>query len=74
MAVPGRRLNSLYSRRIVGWAMGDSLERHLVIAALQMAIKMRSRPQVCCITPGKGSQYASATIIEAFVDPISNAL
>ena len=28
----------LYSRRIVGWAMSDSLQRQLVIDALQMAL------------------------------------
>jgi transposase InsO family protein len=49
----------LYSRRIVGWAMSDSLQRQVVIDALQMAIVAR-RP-----TPGllhhsdRGSQYAS---------------
>jgi len=50
----------LYSRRIVGWAMGDSLERHLVIAALQMAIKMRQPPPGLLHHSDRGSQYASA--------------
>jgi transposase InsO family protein len=49
----------LYSRRIVGWAMGDSLERHLVIAALQMAIKMRQPPPGLLHHSDRGSQYAS---------------
>ena len=31
----------LYSRRIIGWAMDDNLERWLAIDALQMAIDTR---------------------------------
>lgn len=49
----------LYSRRIVGWAMSDSLERHLVIAALQMATKMRQPPPGLLHHSDRGSQYAS---------------
>lgn len=49
----------LYSRRIVGWAMSDSLERHLVIAALQMALKMRQPPPGLLHHSDRGSQYAS---------------
>jgi transposase InsO family protein len=49
----------LYSRRIVGWAMSDSLERHLVIAALQMAIQMRQPPPGLLHHSDRGSQYAS---------------
>ena len=49
----------LHSRRIVGWAMSDSLEGHLVIAALQMAIKMRQPPPALLHHSDRGSQYAS---------------
>jgi putative transposase len=49
----------LYSRRIVGWAMSHSLERHLVIAALHMAIKMRQPPPGLLHHSDRGSQYAS---------------
>jgi transposase InsO family protein len=49
----------LYSRRIVGWAMSDSLERHLVIAALQMAIVRRQPPPGLLHHSDRGSQYAS---------------
>jgi transposase InsO family protein len=49
----------LYSRRIVGWAMSDSLERYLVIAALQMALKMRQPPPGLLHHSDRGSQYAS---------------
>lgn len=50
----------LWSRRVVGWSTGPSLQSCLVIAALQMALQHR-RP-----TPGllhhsdRGGQYASA--------------
>jgi putative transposase len=49
----------LYSRAIVGWAVSAVIDRHLVIAALEMAVKRR------CPGPGllhhsdQGSQYAS---------------
>lgn len=49
----------LFSRRIVGWAMSDSLERPFVIAALQMAIKMRQPPPGLLHHSDRGSQYAS---------------
>lgn len=49
----------LFSRRIVGWAMGTTLERSLVLSALAMAIANR-RPQgrLLCHSD-RGSQYAS---------------
>ncbi len=37
-------LIDLFSRRIVGWAMSDCLDRSLVIAALQMALETRQPP------------------------------
>lgn len=49
----------LFSRRVVGWALGSRITKSLVINALQMAI-FRRRP-----TPGvmfhsdRGSQYCS---------------
>jgi putative transposase len=49
----------LYSRRIVGWAMSDGLERYLVIAALHMAIKMRQPLPGLLHHSDRGSQYAS---------------
>ena len=54
----------LFSRRIVGWSMAPSLERTLVIDALQMAVTTRN-PDEGLIHPGgephsdRGSQYAS---------------
>jgi len=49
----------LYSRRIVGWAMSDSLERQLVINALQMALITRRPPPGLLHHSDRGSQYAS---------------
>jgi putative transposase len=50
----------LYSRKIVGWAMGDSLHRQLVIDAMQMAITARKPPPGLLHHSDRGSQYASA--------------
>jgi transposase InsO family protein len=49
----------LYSRRIVGWAMSDSLHRQLVIDALQMAITARQPLPGLLHHSDRGSQYAS---------------
>lgn len=49
----------LYSRRIVGWAMSDCLERQLVIDALLMALQARRPPPGLLHHSDRGSQYAS---------------
>ena len=49
----------LYSRRIVGWAMSDSLHRQVVIDALQMAIAIRQPQPGLLHHSDRGSQYAS---------------
>lgn len=49
----------LHSRRIVGWAMSDSLHRQLVIDALLMAIQTRQPPPGLLHHSDRGSQYAS---------------
>jgi putative transposase len=49
----------LYSRRIVGWAISDSLHRQLVIDALQMALTARQPPPGLLHHSDRGSQYAS---------------
>jgi putative transposase len=49
----------LYSRRIVGWAMGDRLTTELVAAALSMAIARRRPPAGLLHHSDRGSQYAS---------------
>lgn len=40
----------LFSRRVVGWAMSECIDRHLVLAALDMALKGRRPPRGRCTT------------------------
>lgn len=49
----------LFSRRIVGWAMGETLERSLVLSALDMAIQNRHPKAGLLCHSDRGSQYAS---------------
>jgi len=49
----------LYSRRIVGWSMGERISRHLVIDALRMAIAARRPERVLIHHSDRGSQYTS---------------
>jgi transposase InsO family protein len=51
----------LYSRRLVGWAMGSSLETALPLAALQMALLHRRPPPGLLHHSDRGVQYASAS-------------
>lgn len=48
------------SRFLVGWAMGDSLEASLPIAAMQMALRRRRPPPGLLHHSDRGVQYASA--------------
>lgn len=49
----------LYSRRIVGWAMGESLEVALTLAALEMALQQRQPAPGLLHHSDRGVQYAS---------------
>jgi len=49
----------LASRRVVGWSMGESLERELVIRALQMAVARRRPAAGLMMHTDRGSQYVS---------------
>jgi len=49
----------LYSRKIVGWAMGDRLTQDLVIKALKMATERRRPSRGLLLHSDRGSQYAS---------------
>jgi putative transposase len=54
----------LYSRRVVGWAVGPNPDRHLVVRALEMAIARR-RPQPGLIFHSdRGVQYAAGDVQE----------
>jgi transposase InsO family protein len=50
----------LYSRRVVGWAMGNSLERGLCLTALRMALETRRPAPGLVHHSDRGTQYASA--------------
>jgi len=48
-----------YSRRVVGWAMGNSLETDLPLSALEMALKHRQPSGDLLHHTDRGCQYAS---------------
>ena len=51
----------LFSRQVVGWAMGEQHDAHLATAALDMAIR-RTRPAAGLIVHSdRGSEFANAT-------------
>jgi len=50
----------LFARRVVGWSMQPTLERHLVLAALRHALAGRRPPAGLIHHSDRGSQYASA--------------
>jgi transposase InsO family protein len=50
----------LYSRKIVGWAMGESLDSCLILKALAMALLHRNPPANLLLHSDRGVQYASA--------------
>ncbi len=49
----------LYSRFVVGWAVSTVIDRHLVIKALEMALKRRGHADGRVFHSDQGSQYAS---------------
>lgn len=49
----------LFSRRIVGWAMDQTIERSLVLSALNMALNGRRPGKHLLCHSDRGSQYAS---------------
>ena len=49
----------LFSRRIVGWSMDKSMDRHLVIQALLMAVWKRQPKNAVLVHSNKDSQYGS---------------
>lgn len=53
-------LLDLHSRRVVGWAMSERIDRHLVLGALSMAVVNRGVPTGELVHHSdRGSQYAS---------------
>lgn len=54
----------LYSRRVVGWAMRDRLDTHLVESAWRMAVINRHPPADLLHHSDRGSQYTSETYLK----------
>ena len=52
-------LIDLYSRRVVGWAMGETMTADLVVQALEMAQGRRKPPPGLIVHTDRGTQYAS---------------
>jgi transposase InsO family protein len=52
-------VEDLYSRRVVGWSMGTSLESRLAVDALHMALEQRWPDAGLLAHSDRGSQYAS---------------
>src|SRR5690606_14608321 len=57
LAVPGAVMD-LFSRTIVGWAMGSTLHTDLMLQALMMAVWRRKPPAGLLIHSDQGTQYA----------------
>jgi putative transposase len=55
----------LFSRRVVGWSMGETLERGLVLGALEMARSGRQPGPGLLVHSDRGSQYASLDFQQA---------
>jgi putative transposase len=49
----------LFSRRIVGWSMDKTMDRHLVIRALLMAVWKRQPKEAVLVHSDQGRQYGS---------------
>ena len=52
-------VEDLYSRRIVGWSMGERIDSRLVVDALEMAVARRLPGAGLVAHSDRGSQYAS---------------
>jgi putative transposase len=52
----------LFSRKVVGWKLGESLEAELVVTALQNALSMRTRDRGLYFHSDRGSQYSSQAV------------
>jgi putative transposase len=52
-------VEDLYSRQVVGWAMGERIDSRLVVDALEMAVARRLPGDGLVAHSDRGSQYAS---------------
>lgn len=58
-------LLDVFTRKIVGWAMGPTLDAALALRALTMAIGRRSAPPGLIVHSDRGSQFASTDYRQA---------
>jgi len=49
----------LYSRKVVGWSMSESIDKNLVCNAFSNAMSLRGRPKGVIMHTDRGSQYCS---------------
>jgi putative transposase len=52
----------LFSRRVVGWKLGESLEAELVVTALRNALVLRQPAEGLYFHSDRGSQYSSEAV------------
>ncbi len=55
----------LHTRRVIGWAMHESLDARLCLAALQMALTQRRPAAGLIVHSDRGAQFASAAYRQA---------
>lgn len=58
----------LFSRKIIGWQMGTTLETHLVTDALQGALQTRQTEAGLLVHSDRGSQYTSTACRQLLAD------
>ena len=61
-------LIDLFSRRVVGWSMSDSLHRGIALSALAQARALRCPPRGLIVHHDRGKQYASKDYREMLRD------
>jgi putative transposase len=59
-----------WSRRVVGYAIGRSIDARLTLAALAAAIEGRNPPHGCVHHPDRGSQYAATAYRDHLAAPV----
>jgi transposase InsO family protein len=61
-------LLDVYTRRVVGWAMHESLDAQLAVNALRMAITQRRPKPKLIVHSDRGTQFASALYRQTLVE------
>ncbi len=57
----------LFSRKVIGWAMRETMETPLVLAALQMALTDRQPPAGLLHHSDQGSQYTASAYLDCLI-------